>query len=226
VVRGVQPLTTEKQEMGKIVVTDWCALDGVVEDPGGGEGFERGGWVFEVDQGDEGTKFKLDEALASDALLLGRHTYENFAEAWPKRTGQWADKLNAVPKYVVSSTLEDPTWHNTTVIRGDLGEQVTRIKRAHDGDITVHGSTQLVQALLDRDLVDELRLMVFPVILGAGQRLFGRTSGKKALRLVDSRTVGDGVTILVYEPTAGTIDSDDRESKREAAFRRGGIISQ
>jgi dihydrofolate reductase len=211
--------------MGKIVVTEWSALDGVVEDPGGGEGFERGGWVFEIDQGDEGTKFKLDEALASDALLLGRRTYENFAAAWPKRTGQWADKLNAVPKYVVSSTLEDPTWHNTTVVGGelgDLGEQVTKIKRAHDGDITVHGSTRLVRALLDRDLVDELRLMVFPVILGAGQRLFGPTSGKKALRLVDSRTVGDGVTILVYEPAAGTTD-DDHESNRETAFRRGGI---
>jgi dihydrofolate reductase len=212
--------------MGKIVVTEFMSLDGVVEDPGGVEGFPHGGWVFEIDRGDEGERFKLDEALGSDAMLLGRRTYDTFAASWPSRRGEWADKLNSMPKYVVSSTVTDPTWNNTTVIGGELDEEVASIRAAHDGDIVVHGSTQLVQALLERDLVDEVRLMVFPVVLGRGQRLFGETSDKKPLRLVDSRTVGDGVTILTYEPVRGAAPASEGGSldqARAAAFRRTGI---
>ena len=184
--------------MGKIVVTEFVSLDGVIEDPGGSEDFRHGGWSFEISRGEEGDAFKLDEALQADALLLGRATYEGFADAWPSRQGEFADKFNNMPKYVVSSTLEDPDWSNTTVLEGDLGEAVSGLRERHDGDIVVHGSAQLVQALLERDLVDELRLMMFPVVLGAGKRLFGDTSDKKPLRLVDSKTVGDGVAILVY----------------------------
>ena len=186
--------------MGKIVVTEFVSLDGVVEDPGGAEDFKYGGWSFEVSRGDEGDKFKLDEAMSSDALLLGRVTYEGFAEAWPSRDGEFADKFNTMPKYVVSSSLEDPAWANSTVLDGDLAEEVGRLKAEYEGDIVVHGSVQLVQALLDRDLVDELRLMVYPLVLGAGKRLFGDTSDKKRLRLTDSKRVGDGVDILIYEP--------------------------
>jgi dihydrofolate reductase len=188
--------------MGRIVVTEFVSLDGVMEDPGGAEDFEYGGWSFEFDRGDEGDKFKLDEALESEALLLGRVTYEGFADAWPSRDGEFADKFNSMPNYVISSTLEDPGWNNSTVISGDLAEEVSKLKQELDGEIVVHGSAQLVQALLDRDLVDELRLMVFPVVLGTGKRLFGETSDKKALRLADSKTVGDGVSILVYERAA------------------------
>jgi dihydrofolate reductase len=192
--------------MGKIVVTEFVSLDGVMEDPGGSEDFVHGGWTFEIPRGEEGDKFKLDEALEAEALLLGRVTYEGFAEAWPSRSGEFADKFNNMPKYVVSSTLEDPEWTNSTVLEGDLTEAVSKLREDHDGDIVVHGSAQLAQALLDNDLVDELRLMVFPVVLGSGKRLFG-SSGKKPLQLVDSKVVGDGVTILVYgpgEPTAET----------------------
>jgi dihydrofolate reductase len=187
-------------EMGKIVVTEFVSLDGVMEDPGGAEDFEYGGWSFEFDRGDDGDRFKLDEALGSEALLLGRVTYEGFAEAWPSREGEFADKFNDMPKYVVSSTLEEPGWNNSTVITGDLAEEVSKLKGELDGEIVVHGSAQLVQALLDQDLVDELRLMVFPVALGKGKRLFGETSDKKSLRLADSKTVGDGVAILIFEP--------------------------
>jgi dihydrofolate reductase len=186
--------------MGRIVVTEFMSLDGVVEDPGGAEDFKYGGWSFEFARGEEGDKFKLDEALDSEALLLGRVTYEGFAAAWPSRDGEFADKFNDMPKYVVSSTLEDPEWNNSTVLRGDVAEEVSKLKQAQDGDIVVHGSAQLVQTLLERDLVDELRLMVFPVVLGSGKRLFGDTSDKKGLRLADSKTVGDGVAILIYEP--------------------------
>jgi dihydrofolate reductase len=186
--------------MGKIVVTEFMSLDGVVEDPGGAEGYKHGGWSFEISRGDEGDKFKLDEALASDALLLGRTTYEGFAEAWPQRDGDFADKFNGMPKYVVSSTLRDPEWTNSTVIAGDLAQAVADIKAKHDGDIVVHGSAQLAQALLAQDLVDELRLMVFPVVLGSGKRLFDDDAEKKPLRLTDSTMVGDGVAILVYQP--------------------------
>jgi dihydrofolate reductase len=186
--------------MGRIIVTEFISLDGVVEDPGGAEDFKYGGWSFEIDRGEEGDKFKLDEALEAGALLLGRVTYEGFAAAWPSREGEFADKFNSMPKYVVSSTLQDPEWSNTTVLRGDLAEEVSKLKQDQDGDIVVHGSARLVQALIDRDLFDELRLMVFPVIVGRGKRLFGETSDKESLRLADSKTVGDGVAILVYEP--------------------------
>jgi dihydrofolate reductase len=184
--------------MGKIVVTEFISIDGVVEDPGGSEDFKYGGWSFQFSRGDEGDKFKLDEAMASDALLLGRVTYEGFADAWPSREGEFADKFNNMPKYVVSSTLSDPAWTNSVVVDGDLADAVSKIQAEHEGDIVVHGSVQLSQALLDKDLVDELRLMVFPVVLGAGKRLFGETSDKKTLKLVESQLVGDGVVILVY----------------------------
>src|SRR3954471_1743367 len=192
--------TTRRPRMGRIVVTEFASLDGVVEDPGGAEDFKYGGWSFEISRGDEGDKFKLDETFASDALLLGRVTYEGFAAAWPSRDGEFADKFNSMPKYVVSSTLEDPTWTNSTVLSGDLAEEVTKLKQQVDGDIVVHGSVQLVQALIQHDLVDELRLMVFPVVLGDGKRLFGETSDKKPLKLTSSKMVGDGVAILIYEP--------------------------
>ncbi len=187
--------------MGRIVVTEFMSLDGVVEDPGGVEGFKHGGWSFEFDRGVEGNQFKLEETLASDALLLGRVTYEGFAAAWPSRTGEFADKFNSMPKYVVSSTLKDPDWNNSTVIEGDVQAEVERLRQELDGDIVVHGSVQLVQTLVDRDLVDELRLMVFPVLLGTGKRLFGDAGDKKRLGLVESKVVGDGVVILIYRPT-------------------------
>jgi dihydrofolate reductase len=186
--------------MGRIVVTEFISLDGVIEDPGGGEDFKHGGWSFEIRRGEEGDQFKLDETMNSEALLLGRRTYEGFAEAWPQREGEFADKFNNMPKYVVSSTLKDPDWKNSTVLDGDLVEQVSRVKQEQGGDVVVHGSAQLVQALIEHGLVDELRLMVFPVVLGAGKRLFGETSDKHSLRLTDSKTVGDGVTIQIYEP--------------------------
>src|SRR6187549_2226981 len=182
--------------MGRIVVTEFVSLDGVMEDPGGSEDFQHGGWSFEIARGEEGDKFKLDEAMSADALLLGRVTYEGFAAAWPSREGEFADKFNTMPKYVVSTSLEDPEWSNSTVLKGDLAEEVAKLKQAHDGDVVVHGSAQLAQALLERDLVDELRLMVFPVVLGTGKRLFGETSDKKAFTLADSKTVGEGVAIL------------------------------
>jgi len=186
--------------MGRIVVTEFMSLDGVVEDPGGAEDYRHGGWSFEISRGEEGDQFKLDETMSSEALLLGRRTYEGFAEAWPSREGGFADKFNTMPKYVVSSTLEEPDWTNTTVVRGDLAEEVRRLRDEVDGDLVVHGSASLVQALIENDLVDELRLMVFPVVLGSGKRLFGDTADKKPLRLTDTRVVGDGVSILIFEP--------------------------
>jgi len=184
--------------MARIVVTEFVSLDGVMEDPGGAEDFKYGGWSFEFSRGEEGEKFKLDETMETDALLLGRVTYQGFAEAWPSRTGEFADKFNSMPKYVVSSTLDKAQWSNSTVLKGDVLEAVSKLREGPGGDIVVHGSAQLVQTLLENDLVDELRLMVFPVVLGSGKRLFGHTSDKKPLRLVDSRTVGDGVGILIY----------------------------
>ena len=184
--------------MGRIVVTEFVSLDGVIEDPGGAEDFKHSGWSFEFDRGDDGNQFKLDETLASEALLLGRKTYEGFAAAWPSREGEFADKFNNMPKYVVSSTLKDPDWTGTTVLEGDLAEEVAKLRDAHDGDVVVHGSAQLVQDLIEQDLVDEVRLMVFPVVLGTGKRLFGETSDKKPLKLTESKTVGDGVAIMVY----------------------------
>jgi dihydrofolate reductase len=192
----------KENEMGRIVVTEFVSLDGVMEDPGGAEDFEYGGWSFEIARGDEGDKFKLDEALESEALLLGRVTYEGFAAAWPSREGEFADKFNNMPKYVVSSTLDEPDWNNSTLLKGDVAKEVSKLREEQGGDIVVHGSAQLVQALLDHDQVDELRLMVFPVVLGKGKRLFGETSDKKPLRIVDSKTVGDGVAIMIYQPPA------------------------
>jgi dihydrofolate reductase len=186
--------------MGRIVVTEFISLDGVIEDPGGAEDYKYGGWSFEISRGDEGDQFKVDETNNSTALLLGRKTYEGFADAWPSREGAFADKFNSMPKYVVSSTLKDPEWTNSTVLSGDLATEVAKLKDELDGDIVVHGSAQLAQTLLELDLVDEVRLMVFPVVLGAGKRLFGDTSDKKPLRLTDSKIVGDGVAILIYEP--------------------------
>lgn len=188
--------------MGRIVVTEFVSLDGVMEDPGGSGGFTHRGWSFEIDRGD-GDAFKLEETMATDALLLGRVTYEEFAKAWPSRDGEFADKLNSLPKYVASATLERPTWNNSSVLSGDLDSEVAKLKERYDGDIVVHGSAQLAQALIERDLVDELRLMVFPVALGSGKRLFGESAEKKRLQLVDTRTVGDGVLILTYARPAG-----------------------
>jgi dihydrofolate reductase len=183
--------------VGRIVVTEFMSLDGVVEDPGGSEDFEYGGWSFEFSRGEEGDAFKLDETRNSAALLLGRRTYEGFAAAWPEREGEFADLFNSMPKYVVSSTLQEPQWTNTTVLDGDLVQEARRLREL-DGDVVVHGSVQLAQALVANDLVDELRLMVFPVVLGTGKRLFGDPGAKKTLRLVDSKAVGDGVLILTY----------------------------
>jgi dihydrofolate reductase len=184
--------------MGRIVVTEFISLDGVIEAPGGGEDYKYAGWTFEIDRGDEGNQFKLDETIGSTALLLGRRTYEGFAAAWPERDAEFADKLNSMPKYVVSSTLRDPQWNNSTLLSGDVVDEVTRLKREQDGDIVVHGSAQLVQSLIENDLVDELRLMVFPVVLGTGKRLFGETTDKKRLQLSSSTVVGDGVALQVY----------------------------
>jgi dihydrofolate reductase len=185
--------------VGRIIVTEFVSLDGVMEDPGGSEDFKYGAWSFEFSRGEEGDKFKLDETFEAAAQLLGRKTYEGFAEAWPSRDGEFADRFNSMPKYVVSSTLKDPEWTNTTVLSGDVGESVSKLKEEVDGNIVVHGSRQLAQTLLDLDLVDEVRLMVFPVVLGAGRRLFGETRDKKTLRLTSHQVVGDGVAILVYE---------------------------
>jgi dihydrofolate reductase len=185
--------------MGRIVVTEFVSLDGVVEDPGGSEDFKYGGWSFDFDRGPEGNEFKLEETRASAALLLGRVTYEGFADAWPSREGEFADMFNSLPKYVVSSTLTEPEWNNTTVVdAADLLEAVSKLKQEPGGDVVVHGSVQLAQTLIEHDLVDELRLMVFPVVLGMGKRLFGDPGEKKTWRLVDSKVVGDGIAILTY----------------------------
>ena len=185
--------------MGRITVTEFVSLDGVMEDPGGSEGSRHGGWSFEVSRGPEGDQFKLDETLDTEALLLGRVTYEGFAAAWPSREGEFADRFNTMPKYVVSSTLKEPEWANSTVLDGNVLDEVARLKQERDGNIVVHGSARLVQTLVENDLVDELRLMVFPVVLGSGKRLFGETTDRKRLRLADSKVVGDGVAVLIYE---------------------------
>lgn len=186
--------------MGRIVVTEFVSLDGVMEDPGGAEGFKHGGWTFQFERGEDGDQFKLDELLEAEAQLLGRVTYEGFAAAWPKMSDEagFAERMNSMPKYVVSSTLEEASWNNSTILRGDLVDELTRLKQEVDGDILVSGSATLVQGMVENDLVDELRLMVFPVVLGAGRRLFGETSDKKRLRLEESRAVGDGIAILRY----------------------------
>ena len=186
--------------MGRIVVTEYVTLDGVIEAPGGVEDYRHVNWAMDFTRGPEGDSFKLEETRASEALLLGRITYEGFAIAWPTMEGEFADKFNAMPKYVVSSTLTDPEWNNTTVLTGDAAEEAAALRERLDGDIVVHGSAQLAQALIEHDLVDELRLMLYPLVLGTGKRLFGETSDKKRFELTDARPVGDGITILVYQP--------------------------
>jgi dihydrofolate reductase len=184
----------------RLVVSEFVTLDGVIEDPGGSEGSERGGWAFRFERGPEGDRFKLDELAAADAMLLGRRTYEGFAAAWPSIQDEqgFADKMNGMPKYVVSSTLEAADWNNSTILRGDLVEEVSRLRRQPGGDLLVAGSAQLVQALTDHGLVDEYRLMVFPVLLGAGKRLFA-DGPTRPLRLVRSEPAGETV-ILTFEP--------------------------
>ncbi len=186
--------------MGKLVVSENVSLDGVVQDPTGEEGFRHGGWFVQVGAKDreEWNKVTLDAALGTEALLLGRRSYEFFAARWPSRDVDWAPRLNSLPKYVVSSTLVDPGW-NTTVLKGDVVNEVSKLKEELDGEIVVAASAQLVRTLMEHDLVDELRLMVYPVVLGAGERLFGETSEKKPMRLLDTRTVGDGLAYLTYE---------------------------
>lgn len=186
--------------MGKLVVTEFVSVDGVFEDPGGAEGYEHGGWTFEYDRGDEGNKFKVDELMDAEVQLLGRVTYDGFAEAWPSRTGPFADKLNSDPKYVVSTTLKEPEWQNTAVISGNVAEEIADLKQRTDGSILVSGSGTLVGALLEEDLVDELRLMVFPTVLGRGRRLFPEGINRLRFQLADSRRVGsDGVQVQIYE---------------------------
>ena len=185
--------------MGKIVVTEFISLDGVMEAPGG-EDFKYPGWSFEFDRGEDGNQFKLDETLETDALLIGRVTYESFAGAWPEREGPFADKFNTMPKYVLSSTLKDPDWNNTTVLTGDTAEEARKLKEGVDGIIQVPGSLSVAQALFEADLVDQLNLMTFPVVLGTGRKLFGDLSEKKGWKLTDLRSVGpDGVTVQVFE---------------------------
>ena len=187
--------------MGKIVVSENVSLDGVVEDPTGEEGFRHGGWFLRIGDKDreEWAKVKLDEALGAEALLLGRRSDEWFAARWASRSGEWADRLNSLPKYVVSSTLEDPDWSNSTVLNGEVVKEVSKLKQEQDGEIVVYASGQLARTLIEHDLVDELRLMVYPVVLGAGERLFGETSDKKSMRLVDTRTVEGDVVFLTYQ---------------------------
>ena len=187
--------------MGKLVVTEFVSLDGVMEAPGG-EDFKYEGWSFAFDRGEDGNKFKLDETLETDVLLIGRKTYESFAGAWPNREGDFADKFNTMPKYVVTSTLESPEWNNTKVIRGDgdVVDEVAKLKERTDGIVQVPGSLRLVQELMENDLVDELHLMVFPVLLGTGRKLFGELSEKTDWRLSEAKPVGpEGVLVLVYE---------------------------
>jgi dihydrofolate reductase len=191
--------------MGKIVISENVSLDGVVQDPTGEEGFRHGGWFNQIgDKDREGwAKVGFDEALGAEAMLLGRRSYEYLAARWPSRSGAWADRLNSLPKYVVSSTLVGPEWNNSTVLKGDVVNEVSKLKQELDGEIFVAASRQLVHTLIERDLVDELRLMVYPVVLGAGERLFGETSDKKSLRLLDTRTVGDGLAYVTYEVVRG-----------------------
>jgi dihydrofolate reductase len=188
--------------MAKIIVTEFVSLDGVMEGPAGDDGFVRGAWSFETSRGEGGDQFKMDETMEADALLLGRRTYQGFAAAWPSREGEFADKFNSMPKYVVSSTIDSPDWTNTTVLGGDAVGAVSKLRAEHDGRIVVHGRAQLVHTLVEHDLVDEIRLMIFPVVLGTGKRVFGETSDTKRFRLANSKTVGDGVAILVYVRSA------------------------
>jgi dihydrofolate reductase len=187
--------------MGKIVISTNVSLDGVVQDPDGAEGFRGGGWFGEFGGKDleQWAKVSLGEALGTEALLLGRRSDEWFATRWASRSGAWADRLNGLAKYVVSSTLEEPKWSNSTVLKGDVVNEVSKLKQELDGEILIYASYQLGRTLIEHDLVDELRLVVFPVVLGAGERLFGETSDKKALRLLDTKTLGDGLAFLTYQ---------------------------
>jgi len=187
--------------MGKIIISENISLDGVVQDPTGEEGFRLGGWFGQIADKDREAwaTVELDEALGADALLLGRRTYEFFAARWPSRSGQWANRLNSLPKYVVSSTLDQAKWANSTVLKGDVVTEVSKLRQELDGDIVVYGSTRLVHTLMEHDLVDELRLTVYPVVLGSGERLFGETSDKIPMRLISTQTVGDGLALLTYE---------------------------
>jgi dihydrofolate reductase len=212
--------------MGKIVISENVTLDGVIEDPTGAEGLRVGGWFWETDRGEDGEQSTLDNTLATEALLLGRRSYGFFAATWPSRSGELADKMNSMPKYVVSSTLEDPEWNNSTVLKGDVVVEVSKLKQELTGEIVVLGSPQLARTLIEHDLVDELRLMIYPVLLGAGERLFGETSDKKPLRLVHTQTVGDGIAILTYQrvPDAERGSSGaSLQDKRSAALRQAGI---
>jgi dihydrofolate reductase len=187
--------------MGRVVVTEFVSLDGVMEDPGGSEHSKHGAWTFNFNRGDEGNKFKTDETNNAEAQLLGRVTYEGFAAAWPQRSGDpFSDKFNSMPKYVISQTLKKADWNNSTILKGNVVEEVKDLKQRLKGDILVSGSAKLVQTLIANNLVDQLNLMVFPVILGSGKRLFGDTSEMKTLRLAESKAVGDGVLILIYRP--------------------------
>jgi dihydrofolate reductase len=187
--------------MGKLVISTNCSLDGIVQDPDGEEGFRLGGWFAQFGGKDleEWTKVEFDEALGTEALLLGRRSDEWFATRWSSRPGDWAERLNSLPKYVVSATLEHPEWSNSTVLRGDVVSEVSKLKQQLHGDIVVYASYQLGHTLMEHNLVDELRLVVFPVVLGAGERLFGETSDKKAMRLLGTRTIGDNLVQLTYE---------------------------
>ena len=188
--------------MARIVASENVSLDGVIQDPAGDEGFQRGGWVGRVgDRGrEEAAQVLLEEALGTEAMLLGRRSYEFLAARWPSRTGALADRLNSKPKYVVSSTIQDPDWNNTTVLKGNVVNEVSKLKQQLAGDIVVPASFQLVRTLIEHDLADELRLMIYPVVLGAGERLFGETSDKKPLRLISTRTVGNDLAYLTYQP--------------------------
>jgi dihydrofolate reductase len=191
--------TIRRTEMGKIVVSENVTLDGVIQDPAGDEGFRLGGWVGLIKDRPELNKLALDEALGAEALLLGRRSYEWFAARWPSRSGELAARLNSLPKYVVSSTLGHPAWNNSTALKGDVPTEASKLKRERNGDIVLPASFQLVRTLMEHDLVDALRLKIFPVVLGAGERLFGETSDKKPMRLVDTRTVEGNVAFLTYE---------------------------
>ena len=185
--------------MRRIINSTYISLDGVIQDPAGDEGFRHGGWVGLIKDNPELNQLALDEALGAEALLLGRRSYEWFAARWPSRSGELADRLNSLPKYVVSSTLRDPDWNNSTVLTGDASDEVSKLKQELNGEIVVPASFQLLRTLIEHDLVDELRLKVFPVVLGDGERLFGETSDKKPLRLVHTQTVGDGIAFLTYQ---------------------------
>jgi dihydrofolate reductase len=189
--------------MGRIVISDNVSLDGVIQDPAGDEGFERGGWVGLIKDRPGANELALDEALSTEALLLGRRSYEWMAGRWPSRSGELADRLNSLPKYVVSSTLQDLHWNNSTVLAGDVVHEVSRLKQELDGDIVVVASFQLVRTLMDHYLVDELRLKIYPVVLGAGERLFGETGDTKPMRLVDTQTIDGDVAYLIYKPARG-----------------------